>query len=110
MAKLVRYGIYASLAASGVYSAELYRSNEYNSLGIVRFGRAAFAVERHLNLKYVKTFFNNLFLILNLKATTIAADYKWNLYNANEKDNDYESLISKVISFPAILLINETIA
>ena len=44
MAKLVRFGMYAGLTVSGIYLAEMYRTNEYNSLGVVRFGRAAFAV------------------------------------------------------------------
>jgi hypothetical protein len=51
MAKLVRYGIYTGLTVSGLYSAEMYISNEYNSLGIIRFGRAAFAVI--FNLVYI---------------------------------------------------------
>lgn len=44
MSKLLRYGTFAGIGLSGLYSAESYRSNEHNSLAIVRFGRAACAV------------------------------------------------------------------
>lgn len=56
LSKLVRYGVYASVGVTGAYSANAYRTNEHNSMGVVRFGRAAFAVNK-FNIKNYKKFY-----------------------------------------------------
>jgi hypothetical protein len=45
--KVLRYGLYGSVATSGVLLAlDTYQNNGVNSNGIVRFGRATLAVNK----------------------------------------------------------------
>lgn len=72
--RVLRYGVYGG--TSGLLllgSIKLYDPTlQISPVGIVRFGRAA------------------------LTASSIAADYKWTLYNAEKTSHDYDEILSKI--------------
>lgn len=52
--KIVRFGIYGSLATSGtIVALEAQNSDTLSSIGVVRFGRAALTVNSPINKSFI---------------------------------------------------------
>jgi aarF domain-containing kinase len=86
--KISKYGIGGSLGLFAAYAA--YNKGDFNSLSIVRFGRAGCTVRI--------CFFYGRFLhfVFCYKASLVAFDYKWNLRNVDPDSPQYEPLLSEI--------------
>lgn len=83
-AKLGQYGLAGGGLALG--SLKLYDPQlELSPIGAIRFGRCALA------------------------ATSIAIDYKWNLYITDSQCKEYDEVLSRVISLFNLFLIDKTL-